>query len=159
MTRYGVIMPQWAEHTLFSTPSLSRNYSILIFLLIKMLKFSIRRLWIYTLNENICISNKISLKHVPDGSIDCYSTLFQLTVWRRTGGKPLLEPILTKTSAAIWRHWTTKIDENEDQRLYVGLRKGFSLSAAAKPKLRHAHSELSIDIRQPMVNEQGRSSK
>ena len=35
---------------------------------------------------------KISLKFVPDGPINNIPALFQITVWRRPGDKPLSEP-------------------------------------------------------------------
>ena len=46
------------------------------------------------LNEDICISNKISLKYVPRGLIDNMSTLVQIMAWRRPGDKPLSEPMM-----------------------------------------------------------------
>ena len=47
------------------------------------------------LNENIWISNKISLKYVPWGVIDNMTALVQITAWRRPGDKPLSGPMLT----------------------------------------------------------------
>ena len=46
-----------------------------------------------SLNENIGISNDISLKCVPCGLIDNIS-LVQIMAWRRIGNKPLPEPIV-----------------------------------------------------------------
>ena len=46
-------------------------------------------------NEKFCISNWISLKFVPNGLIDSKSVLVQVMAWRRTGVKPLPEPMLT----------------------------------------------------------------
>ena len=43
---------------------------------------------------------KISLKFVPNGPIDNKSALFQVMAWRRTGTKPLPEPMLTQFSYA-----------------------------------------------------------
>ena len=42
------------------------------------------------LNENDRIRIKISLKFVPEGSIDDKPALVQVMAWRRTGAKPLL---------------------------------------------------------------------
>ena len=46
------------------------------------------------LNENVWISIKISLKFVPKGPIANNPALVQIIAWRRTGDKPLSEPIL-----------------------------------------------------------------
>ena len=45
------------------------------------------------LNEKFCIMVKISLKFVPKGPIDNKSALAQVMAWRRTGNKPLPEPM------------------------------------------------------------------
>ena len=47
------------------------------------------------LNENIRISIEISLKFVPKVPIDNIPALVQIMAWRRTGDKPLSEPMLT----------------------------------------------------------------
>ena len=47
------------------------------------------------LNENKKIPNRISLKFVPGSPIDNKPTLLQVMAWRRTGAKPIPEPILT----------------------------------------------------------------
>ena len=59
------------------------------------------------LNENIWISNKISLKYVPWGLIDSMSALVQIMVWRRPGDKPLSEPMLTQftDTEPHMQHW------------------------------------------------------
>ena len=45
-------------------------------------------------NENIRISIKISLKFVPKGSINNNPALVQIMAWRRSGDKPLSEPMM-----------------------------------------------------------------
>ena len=55
-------------------------------------------------DENLCILIRISLKFVPDGPIDNKQTLVQVMAWRRTGDKPLPEPILTQFIDAYMRH-------------------------------------------------------
>ena len=45
-----------------------------------------------SLNENICIPIKISLKFVPNGPINNIPALIQIMAWRRPGDKPLSEP-------------------------------------------------------------------
>ena len=46
------------------------------------------------LNENIRISIEISLKFVPIGPINNIPALVQIMAWRRSGDKPLSEPML-----------------------------------------------------------------
>ena len=46
------------------------------------------------LNENIRISIEISLKFVPKGPINNNKALVQIMAWRRSGGKPLSEPMM-----------------------------------------------------------------
>ena len=48
------------------------------------------------LNENVWISNKISLKFVPKGSINNIPALVQFMAWRRPGDKPLSEPMMVR---------------------------------------------------------------
>ena len=45
-------------------------------------------------NENVRISIKISLKFVPKGPIDNNPALVQIMAWRRSGDKPLSEPMM-----------------------------------------------------------------
>ena len=46
------------------------------------------------LNENILILIKISLKFVPKGPINNIPALVQIMAWRRSGDKPLSEPMM-----------------------------------------------------------------
>ena len=46
------------------------------------------------LNENVGISIKISLKFVPKGPINNNPALVQIMAWRRSGDKPLSEPMM-----------------------------------------------------------------
>ena len=46
------------------------------------------------LNENVRISIKILLKFVPKGQIDNIPALVQIMAWRRSGDKPLSEPMM-----------------------------------------------------------------
>ena len=46
------------------------------------------------MNENVWILIKISLKFVPKGPINDIPSLVQIMAWRRSGGKPLSEPIM-----------------------------------------------------------------
>ena len=48
------------------------------------------------MNEKFCILIQISLKFVPKGPIDNKSALIQVMAWRRTGDKPLPEPMLNQ---------------------------------------------------------------
>ena len=47
------------------------------------------------MDENDRITMKISLKFVPRSPIDNKPALVQVMAWRRTGDKPLPEPMLT----------------------------------------------------------------
>ena len=46
------------------------------------------------LNEDVWVSNKISLKFVPKGPINNIPSLVQIMAWRRSGDKPLSEPMM-----------------------------------------------------------------
>ena len=46
------------------------------------------------LNENVRFSIKISLKFVPKGPINNNPALVQIMAWRRSGDKPLSEPMM-----------------------------------------------------------------
>ena len=56
------------------------------------------------LNENDRIPIQISLKFVSRSLIDNKPALVQVMAWRRTGGKPLSEPMLTQFIDAYMRH-------------------------------------------------------
>ena len=45
------------------------------------------------LNENVRVLNKISPKFVPKGPINNNPALVQIMAWRRSGDKPLFEPM------------------------------------------------------------------
>ena len=53
------------------------------------------------LNENICISIKISLKFVPKGPINNILVLVQIMAWRRLGVKPSYEPMMVRLPTHI----------------------------------------------------------
>ena len=57
------------------------------------------------MNEKFCIVIPISIEFVPKGSIDNKSILIQVMAWRRTGDKPISEPMLTQFTDAYMRHW------------------------------------------------------
>ena len=56
------------------------------------------------LNEKYRISIKIPLKFVPMNLIDNKLALVQVMAWRRTGDKPLPEPMMTQIIDAYMRH-------------------------------------------------------
>ena len=56
------------------------------------------------LNGNDKITIQISLKFVPRSPIDNRTELVQVMAWRRTGNKPLPEPILPQFTDAYMRH-------------------------------------------------------
>ena len=55
-------------------------------------------------NEDISILIQISLKFVPKGLIYNKAALVQAMAWRRTGDKPLPEPMLIQFTGAYMRH-------------------------------------------------------
>ena len=55
------------------------------------------------LNKSDRILIQISLKLVPGNPVDNKPALVQVMAWRRTGDKPLLEPMQTQfTDAYMW---------------------------------------------------------
>ena len=52
-------------------------------------------------NENVWISIKISLKFVPKGPINNIPALVQIMAWRRSGDKPLSEPMVVSLPTHI----------------------------------------------------------
>ena len=56
------------------------------------------------LNENDRIPIQISLKFVPRSTINNKPTLVWVMAWRRTGDKPLSEPMLIQFIEAFMRH-------------------------------------------------------
>ena len=68
------------------------------------------------LNENVGVSNNISLKFVHKGPINNIPALVQMMAWRRPGDKPLSEPMIVRLPTHIcvtrpqwvklvWRWW------------------------------------------------------
>ena len=53
------------------------------------------------LNENARISIKFSLKFVPNGQINNIPALVQIMAWRRSGDKPLSEPMMVSLPTHI----------------------------------------------------------
>ena len=56
------------------------------------------------LNEKDKIQIQISLKLFPRCPIENKPALVQVMVWRRTGGKPLPEPMMAQFTDAYMRH-------------------------------------------------------
>ena len=56
------------------------------------------------LNENDGILIRISLKFVPRSPIDNKPALVRVMAWRRTGDKPLPEPMFTQFTDAYMGH-------------------------------------------------------
>ena len=52
-------------------------------------------------------SNVTQVCLFSNGLIDNKLELIQAIAWRLTDNKPLIEPILTNTPDAIWRHYAT----------------------------------------------------
>ena len=54
------------------------------------------------MNEYIWISIKISLKYVPEGTVNNNQALVQIMAWRRPGDKLLSEPMMVMLPTHIW---------------------------------------------------------
>ena len=54
-----------------------------------------------SLNENVWIPIKISMKFVPKGPINNIPALVQIMAWRRPGDKPLSEPMMVSSTTHI----------------------------------------------------------
>ena len=60
--------------------------------------------------ENVWIPNKISLNFVPKGPINYIPALVQIVAWRRSGDKPLSEPMMVRLSTHICvTQWVEKL--------------------------------------------------
>ena len=59
------------------------------------------------LNENFWLSPKNSLKYVPWGQIVSKPSLVQIMGFRRTGDKPLFEPMVVQFTDAYMCHSTS----------------------------------------------------
>ena len=80
-------LTHWGRDTMaaFSQATLSNTFSWM-----KMLEFRLRFNW--------------SLILVPKGPINNIPALVQIMAWRRTGNKPLSEPMVTQSNDAYMRH-------------------------------------------------------
>ena len=73
------------------------------------------------LNENEWISPRISLKFVPKVRINNIPSLVQIMAWRRSGGKPLSEPMMVSLLTHIcvtrpqWINQTTHLWKRYNQ--------------------------------------------
>ena len=56
------------------------------------------------INQNVLISNKISLKFIPTSTINNMPALVQIMTWRRPGDKPLSEAYIWIIQIARWRN-------------------------------------------------------
>ena len=67
------------------------------------------------LNEICCILIKIPLIFAPNGPIHSIAALLQTTAWRRSGDKPLSDPIMAKFTDAYMRH----LDKVNRQNIFL----------------------------------------
>ena len=65
-------------------------------------------------NENCCILIKFSLKYIRKGPIDNNPALVQIMAWRRSGDKPLSEPMMVSllTHICVTRPQWVKMLQN-----------------------------------------------
>ena len=68
-----------------------------------------------SLNENVRISIKISLKFVPKDPINNIPALFQMMGWHRPGDKPLSEPMMVRLLTRMHLYVSLGLDELADQ--------------------------------------------
>ena len=81
------------------------------------------------LNDNVTISIKISLKFVPKGPINNNPSLVQIMAWRRSGDKPLSEPMMVSL--------LTHICVTRPQWVNDSLYNGWLLRYCDKPGIAH----------------------
>ena len=73
-------------------------------------------------NENVRISIKISLKFAPKGPINNNPALVQIMAWRRSGDKPLSEPIMVSllTHICVTRpQWVNTFKSEQNGRHFT----------------------------------------
>ena len=75
------------------------------------------------LNENVWISIKISLKFVPKGLINSIPALVLIMAWRRSGDKPLSEPMIDSLPTHIYvtrPRWVNKTSPEQNGSHFAG---------------------------------------
>ena len=80
----------------------------------KMVAINRRRFHMYFQERKVLCFDSISMKLVSDGPIDSKSVLAQVMAWRRTGDKPLSEPMLTQFTVRHWGRFTSLFRENDN---------------------------------------------
>ena len=79
-------------------------------------------------NENVWISIKISLKFVPKGPINNIPALVQIMAWRRSGDKPLSEPMMVSLPTHICVTRSQWINISVEQDFFLFCQKNIFLS-------------------------------
>ena len=69
------------------------------------------------LNENVRISIKISLKLVPKGPLNNNPALVQIKAWRRSGDKPLSQPMMASLLTHICITWPQQSISTTQERM------------------------------------------
>ena len=64
------------------------------------------------LEWKLCISIKISLKFVPQCTVNNIPALVQIMAWRCPGDKPLSEPMMAQYAKAYMRHYTSMYEDH-----------------------------------------------
>ena len=91
-------------------------------------------------NENCCILIKFSLKYIRKGAIDNNRALVQIMAWRRSGDKPLSEPMMVRlpTDICVARpQWVNRQILDECRIHYEWLKKIMWISI-----IHHHHFQL-----------------
>ena len=95
----------WSRDTVVTTPtcihSLLVNIQRHIDARTKFTPFRRRYFQMHSLQWNVGILIKFSMKFVPKGPINNIPALVQIMAWRRPGDKPLSEPLMARLAAHI----------------------------------------------------------
>ena len=80
------------------------------------------------LNDNLWILIKISLKFVPEGTINNIPALVQIMAWRRLGDKPFSEPMMARLPTHICVRIYASLGPNELNICIFVVRKDFQVT-------------------------------
>ena len=78
-----------------------------------------RHFQVHFFNENVWIPTKISLKFLPKGAITNIPALVQVMAWRRSGDKPLSEPMVVRLLGLNELTWVDQINPLQHSQ-YLG---------------------------------------
>ena len=91
------------------------------------------------LNANAWISIKISLKLVPKGPINNIPALVQIMAWRRSGDKPLSEPMMVRLLTHICVTQPQWVNNNEQIHCHINVSLSFSFINSLRSSYAYMH--------------------